>query len=131
LGTHPFGCKTERNEKNHYTRYTASGHWHGEIRIEIEEQAPQVVDIAPFDNPEKALQHLTGPLIGFYGPTGKTRRFEVRQPEIQPCLGKVLKVSFPFLVDLGLLKEKEMKKPHNILLAQHGRFHVFLPPRPL
>jgi len=123
-----FAVRAERDEGNYYTRYIASGQWHGEIHIEVREEDSQFKDFLPFANQEEAIQYLTGPLIGFYGLSGKTRRFEVRHSHIQLRSDKVLQVNFPFLTTLKLLEDGEIRQPYNLLLAPHGQFHVSLPP---
>jgi hypothetical protein len=123
-----FAVRAERGEGKHYTRYIASGQWHGELYIEVTEEGSQIKDFQPFANQEEAIQYLTGPSIGFYVSSGKTHRFEVRHSHIQPRSGKVLKVNFPFLATLKLLEEREIQQPHTLLLAPHGQFLVSLPP---
>lgn len=123
-----FLVQTESNEKNQYTLYSASGYWHGELHIEAKEEGSLLPSIYPFDTIDEEIQYLTGPLIGFYRSSDKTRRFEIKHSDIHPRQGKVLKLRFPFLASLGLLEEKEIGNPHNLLLAPQGQFLIYLPP---
>ncbi len=120
--------KLNHNQLGHCTSYIALGHWHGKIQIEIEENS-QINNIHPFKNQEEAISYLTEPFIGFYKALGRTYRFEVKHPKILSYSGKVRQIQFLFPSILGIVEEREIHQPSNILLAHDSQFHVFLPPR--
>ncbi|MCX5799613.1 MAG: DUF2071 domain-containing protein [Proteobacteria bacterium] len=125
----PFHLKAKRDQENHYIQYVATGNLKGDIQIEARQEVSCIEGISPFENPEKAVQYLTGPTIGFYGMPDKILRFQVKHSAIQPCSGRALNVSFPFLISSGLLTDSEAQAPHNLLLAPYGEFQVYLPPQ--
>jgi len=118
-----------RDSQTRYSRYLASGRWDGETVIEAEESQSPLTEIEPFDNLESAVEYLTGPRIGFIGPEGRARRFEIRHRQLEVRLGKLHEIRIPVANATGLLEEGEVEEPHNVLLVPEAEFTVYLPPR--
>ena len=85
--------------------------------------------MAPFSSPERAIDYLTGPLIGFIGPEGKTSRFAIRHKPLQHLAGRVYDINFPLIAKSGLLDSEKLTNPSNVLLVPEAQFTVILPPR--
>jgi hypothetical protein len=107
----------------------ASGHWNGNLVISVEESPSGPRDPAPFDNPRAAIEHLTAPLVGFIGPEGRTKRFEIRHRALDVRWGALRELHFPPLGSLGLVGEEDTGQPHSVLMVPEAEFTVRLPPR--
>ena len=108
--------------------YVARGRWGGEIFIRAQQSQSTLTEIPPFRDLESAIDHLTGPLVGFIGPQGHTKRFEIRHRALEVRLGKLCEIRFPLLAGT-LLEEGQMQEPHNVLMVPQAEFEVRLPPR--
>lgn len=111
------------------SHYSISAEWDGKIDIESGDFKSELDEMAPFISPERAIDYLTGPLIGFIGPEGKTSRFEIRHKPLQHLTGRVYDINFPLIVKSGLLEHERLTNPSNVLLVPEARFTVILPPR--
>jgi len=111
------------------SHYSISAEWDGKINIESGDFRSELDEMAPFVNPERAIDYLTGPLIGFIGPEGKTSRFEIRHKPLQHLAGRVYEINFPLIIKSGLLDYERLTNPSNVLLVPEAHFTVILPPR--
>jgi hypothetical protein len=111
------------------SHYSISAEWEGKIDIESGDFKSELDEMVPFISPERAIDYLTGPLIGFIGPEGKTSRFEIRHKPLQHLTGRVYDVNFPLIVRSGLLEHERLINPSNVLLVPEAQFTVILPPR--
>jgi uncharacterized protein YqjF (DUF2071 family) len=109
--------------------FEASGRWTGEISISARESQVKTGDMSPFDSVESAVDHLTGPLVGFIGSEGHARRFEIRHRPLEVLSGTLGQLRFPLLDSTGLVEASEMQKPQNVLLVPEAEFTVCLPAR--
>jgi hypothetical protein len=114
--------------------YTAAGYWGqctADTVIEVEADSAQ----GPMSRAPQAWQEMAGfitePRVGFYAPSGRIIRFEVRHAPVVPLQGRARRVHIPSLTSSGILTEEELKSPDSILLASEAQFSVFLPPRSL
>ena len=119
----------QRDHRMRYVNYSVSGYWHGDFVIEAEEAESQAEHISPFSSKEGAIKYLIDPLIGFYGPRNHVRRIEVWHPHSPPRLARVLSSRCEYLTALGLVEEKEIRQPQNVLLVSGWPFLTFLPPQ--
>jgi hypothetical protein len=118
-----------RSEDGRYEEYAAKGSWHGDFSLLAQESAMEPEHGFPFDGVEALIDHLTGPLIGFAGAQGRTRRFEIRHKALGVQGGRLCDINFPFLAAMRLVEVEEMREPHNVLLVPEAEFTVCLPPR--
>jgi len=123
-----FAIQASIDDSGRYVKYTAAGTWGEEIFIDAQEESQEPKSILPFENREKIFEYIMGGSIGFFALPGELLRFEVRHSIIEPRFGKVTHINLPILASSGILTEEEIHTPHNVLLAPHGRFRVFLPP---
>ncbi|WP_435549056.1 hypothetical protein [Desulfobacterium sp. N47] len=87
------------------------------------------IDVAPlieFDN-SNAL-HITGPMMGFIGPEGKTRSFRINHKALKIYSAVLNNIDFKLPVDKGLVTDKELSNPDSILMVPEAEFMIFLPP---
>jgi hypothetical protein len=114
------------NENDH-EMYIAAGNWNGEIRINASVLWPGERDDRQ-DNLEAIEKHITTPLVGFIGPPGRVRRFEIRHHSLEVLSGWLKDIDLPLVLSNGLLGKEEMLKPHNVLYVPEAEFRVLLPP---
>ncbi|MFC1893694.1 DUF2071 domain-containing protein [Chloroflexota bacterium] len=120
--------ETSTDKKGNYQSYRASGIWGQPFSI-IAEGAPEApLQIAPFEDADKAISYLVRPLIGFFGQNGKVRGFRIWHPEVKPHGGLIKQIHFPLLQSLNLLDESAINKPDSILLVPNAYFYIYMPP---
>lgn len=102
--------------------HTASGYWLGDLSFKVESPVGEL----PQDS---IIEHLTGPMMGFMGPVGKTRSFRInhRALKVQPAI--LRSIEFPLPIEKRLINETELNNPANILMVPEAEFTVYLPPR--
>ena len=108
--------------------YAAEGVWKNHFRILLHDDPEPVADISPFQSREEAIRFLTAPTIGFYGSSRGVVRFEVDHSAIRPFMGRIETIDCPILSHPGFVAEEELRFPHSVLVAPHGRFTIFMPP---
>lgn len=118
-----------RDRRLRYEHYAAHGHWHGEFHVEADEVAPRLEELPPFESGQEAVIFLTDALVGLYGNGRRLWRLDAWHPRFQPRVARVTQVEFPLLVEMGLLQEEEVARPHNVLIAPREHFLIHLPPR--
>ncbi|MBA3035314.1 MAG: hypothetical protein FP814_02355 [Desulfobacterium sp.] len=107
--------------KDYKGRYHATGYWLGEFSFEI--------DIAPSKklNDAEAL-HITGPMMGFIGPEGKTQGFRINHQALKVYPAVLNNIEFPLPLDNGLVTSKELHDPDSVLVVPEAEFMISLPP---
>ena len=123
-----LSIETKYDDPDICTRYRCNGNWHGSMHIEARGIAQAVPAIPPFASGDEAVRYLTDPFLGFFGSSGKARKFRVWHPHLSPQLAEVSEIRLPVLVELGLLKEDQMLNPHSVFLVPETLFRIFLPP---
>ncbi len=123
----PFAIRTRKDMDGRYGTYEASGIWHGKFSIKAGQAAEKVTALDPFSSREEAMSYLIDPLAGFYSDSAIVRRLEVFHTPLEPKPCSPLEVRFPYLSSLGLVKEEEIARPHNILLVPYTPFLIYLP----
>lgn len=125
----PFSIKPEKLGGDTYTRYNVSGSWHGEFTIDCSEISSTLTALSPFDTVQNAINYLIDPLVGFYSHGPILRRLEVYHDPLIPRVCTPSRIVFPYLSRLGIVKEDEISRPHNILLVPFTPFLIYLPAR--
>ena len=124
-----FNLQPGQSRDGRYGDYSAYGKWDGDINIRATESGLTEKAVEPFDSSQSLIDHLTGPLIGFGGPKGSTKRFAIRHRPLEVRAGGLQSIQFGLLRSMNLMSESAMEKPHNVLLVPQAEFTVCLPPR--
>ncbi len=107
--------------KNYDGIYHATGYWCGELRFEIDASSSK-------DLNDSIVSHITGPMMGFIGPEGKTQGFRINHKSLKVHPAVLNKIEFPLAVDKGLVRNIELNNPDSIFLVPEAEFTIFLPP---
>jgi hypothetical protein len=118
-----------RDDPDTVTGYLLEGNWDGPLRIEASTMAKRPESFGPFTDLEHMMAYLINPPAGYYGPSGKTRRFEVSHRSLSPFSADLRDVSLPTMEGLGLLSAGEMAHPHDVLYLPEASFRIHMPPR--
>lgn len=125
----PFSIDPKINMDGSYSRYKVSGKWNGAFSIEAEEISPALTSLSPFSSVQEAIDYLIDPLVGFYVDGASVRRLEVYHAPLVPRVCKPISIIFPYFSKLGLVPDREISMPHNILLVPSTPFLIYLPAR--
>lgn len=123
-----FELQANQSRDGGYSDYLARGNWKGDINIRAGESDGTGKAVEPFQSRESLIDHLTAPLIGFGGPRGNAKRFEIIHRPLEVRAGELRSIQFELLRSMNLMDEAAMEKPHNVLLAPQAEFTVCLPP---
>jgi len=108
---------------------TAVGRWGGDVRIMAHVSTSMPASVHPFDSVESAIDHLTGPLIGFIGPENAVKRFEIRHKALEVHQAGLQEMRFDLLPTIDLVDSRRMQQPDNLLHVPEAEFTVCLPAR--
>jgi hypothetical protein len=82
-----------------------------------------------FADADEAIEVLTHPMAGWYGPAGDVRRYSVWHDVLQPQAAVVERACVPAFADLGLVGSSPAI--HSALVVRTASFDIHTPPRRL
>lgn len=124
-----LNSRTSQSQDETHGEYLVRGNWQGDVDIRAGVSDGTGRAIEPFQSWQSIVDHLTAPLIGFGGPKGSTKRFEIIHRPLEVRAGELRSIQFQLLKSMNLVDEAAMERPHNVLLVPQARFTVCLPPR--
>jgi hypothetical protein len=121
--------QTSHSQDGRYEDYVADGYWNGDIKISAGEPDRAEKAVEPMENWQSLVEHLTAPLIGFGGPKGNSKRFEIIHRPLEVRAGELRGIKSELLRSMNLVDDAGLEEPHSVLLVPQAEFTVCLPPR--
>jgi len=123
----------DRYEMYHFSTWATA-------EIYVEDTGQPMTLLPGFSSLDEQILILTHPINGYFYRLSDQRRLSLSKPaqvgtysvwheEIPFTVGKPKLLYFSLYERLGLLSEKEMRKPHSVLICPRTTFEVHLPPR--
>jgi uncharacterized protein YqjF (DUF2071 family) len=118
------------HEQARYRRYhfTTRSAW-APAEVSLIDHGTPMPLVPGFDDLEAQRLVLTHPVRGvFRRRDGKLGTYSIWHPEMRLTTGTAERARFGLFERLGLLSEKEMERPHSVLLTPRIEFQIRLPP---
>lgn len=109
--------------------YEATGHHQGDIVVQASDLEPLPAAMPPFANAQAAVTFLIFPLTGFFGSKGRVRGVHIEHAVLHPQRLTLREIKLPRLIDMTLLQESNMIRPHSVLYVAEANFRIYLPAR--
>lgn len=114
-----FALRIEGSGINNIDTYRASGHWYGDIDIEMQTSADINRDAA-------TVEHITGPMAGFIGKGNRLKRIDIEHKALEIRALSLSRIKFQLPVEEGLLLESELGSPDSVLMVPVSKFTIHI-----
>lgn len=114
-----FALRIEGSDINNVDKYRASGHWYGDIDIEMQTSADINRDAA-------TVEHITGPMAGFIGNGNRLKKIDIEHKALEIRALSLSRIKFRLPVEAGLLLESELGSPDSVLMVPVSKFTIHI-----
>jgi len=114
-----FALRIESSGINNIDKYRASGHWYGDIDIEMQTSGDINQDMS-------TVEHITGPRAGFIGSGDSLKRIDIEHKALEIRALSLSRFKFSLPVEAGLLQESELESPNSVLMVPVSKFTIHI-----